>query len=80
MVSYRRRKLMRRFPMAITIEKPKRKVSLSFRLDPDLLAKLRKIAEREEVHLTQVLEGLLNHAVQAYEKEKAINLNEESQD
>jgi uncharacterized protein (DUF1778 family) len=66
--------------MAITIEKPKRKVSISFRLDPDLLAKLRKIAEVEEVHLTQVLEGLLNHAVKAYQKEKGINLNEESED
>jgi predicted transcriptional regulator len=70
---------MRRLLVPI-IEPPKKKVSLSFRMEPELLEKLKRIAEREKVHLTHVLESFLKHAIRAYEKEKGIDLNKPAKD
>ena len=68
---------MRRYIVPI-IEPKKKKVPVSFRIEPELLDKLRKIAEIEGVHLTYVLESLLKHSIEAYEKEKGKVLNNDT--
>lgn len=68
---------MRRLLLPI-IKKPQKKVQLSFRFEPEVVDKLRKIADREEVSITFVLESLLKFAIDAWEKEKDINLGEDS--
>ena len=67
---------MRRLLLPI-IKKPQKKVQLSFRFEPELLDKLRKIAESEEVSVTFVLESLLKFAIEAWEDEKDIDLSED---
>jgi ribosomal protein L10 len=52
------------------IKRPKKRVHRSYRLKPELATKIRKIAQKEKVSQTVVLESLLEHALEAYEKEK----------
>jgi predicted transcriptional regulator len=60
------------------IKRPKKRVHRSFRLKPELAIKIRKIAHKEKVSQTVVLESLLEHALKAYEEEKGeISGNEE---
>jgi hypothetical protein len=68
---------MRRLLLPI-IKKPQKKVQLSFRFEPDVIDKLRRIAEKEEVSVTFVLESLLKYAIEAWESEKGIDLNNDS--
>jgi uncharacterized protein (DUF1778 family) len=68
---------MRRLLLPI-IKKPEKKVQLSFRFEPEIIDKLKKIAEREEVTVTFVLESLLKFAIDAWESEKGIDLNKDS--
>ena len=48
----------------------KRKIPRTFRLKPELVEKLGKIAKQTGESRTYVLESLLEHAIKAYEKEK----------
>lgn len=57
------------------IKKPEKKVHLSFRLDPELIEKLRTIAEKEGVSVTFVLESFLKHGIEAWENEKGVKLD-----
>lgn len=61
------------------IKKPQKRVPLSFRLEPDVINKLRKIAEKEKVSVTFVLESLLKFAIDAWEKEKGVNLDKDTE-
>jgi len=48
----------------------KRRIPRTFRLKPELVDKLSKIAKQTGESRTYVLESLLEHAIKAYEKEK----------
>jgi predicted transcriptional regulator len=47
-----------------------RKVARSFRLRPDLVERVRRIATERRESQTYVLESLLEYALEAYEKEE----------
>ena len=50
-------------------KKPPKRITRSFRLRPDLIKKIEKIAYDMDESRTYVLESLLDYAVLAYEKE-----------
>jgi predicted transcriptional regulator len=51
-------------------EKPPKRITRSFRLRPDLVKKIEKIANEINETRTYVLESLLDYAIAAYEKER----------
>ena len=51
-------------------KKPPKRITRSFRLRPDLVKKIEKIAYDMDESRTYVLESLLDYAIEAYEKEK----------
>ena len=51
-------------------KKPPKRITRSFRLRPDLVKKIEKIAYDMDETRTYVLESLLEYAIAAYEKER----------
>ena len=58
------------FVPVIKPRKRKPRLPRSFRLDPELFKKIEEIAEETGESKTYVLESLLEHGIEAYEKEK----------
>ena len=51
-------------------ERKETRITRSFRLRPDLVRKIEKIAQDMDESRTYILESLLDYAITAYEKEK----------
>jgi predicted transcriptional regulator len=51
-------------------KKPPKRITRSFRLRPDIVKKIEKIAKEMDETRTYVLESLLDYAIEVYEKEK----------
>jgi predicted transcriptional regulator len=51
-------------------KKPPKRITRSFRLRPDMVKKIEKIANEMNETKTYVLESLVDYALTAYEKEK----------
>ena len=52
-------------------KKPPKRITRSFRLRPDMVKKIEKIANEMNETKTYVLESLVDYALAAYEKEKS---------
>lgn len=51
-------------------ERPETRITRSFRMRPDLIKKIEKIAQDMGESRTYILESLLDYAIEAHEKER----------